>query len=42
MGDVQYCGEYHDACGDIMMHVGDIISTVGGVQYHGGIPFIEI
>ena len=24
---------------DIMMHVGDIMSTVGGVQYRGGIIF---
>ena len=32
--------EYHGGCSvpwkDIMMHVGDIMSTVGGVQYHGG------
>ena len=28
-GGVQYRG-------DIMMHVGDIMSTVEGVQYHGG------
>ena len=32
--------EYHGGCsvlwGDIMMHVGDIMSTVEGVQYHGG------
>ena len=32
-------GGYHDACrGDIMMHVGDIKSTSGDVQYIGGIP----
>ena len=36
VGDVQYCGGYHDARGDIMMHVGDIMSTVEGVQYRGG------
>ena len=32
---VQYCGgvQYR---GDIMMHVWDILSTVGDVQYHGG------
>ena len=29
VGDVQYHG-------DIMMHVGDIMSTVEGVQYRGG------
>ena len=29
MGDVQYCGGYHDARGGIM-------STVEGVQYRGG------
>ena len=36
-------GRYHEYRGgcsvpwrDIMMHVGDIMSTVGGVQYHGG------
>ena len=32
--------EYRGGCsvplGDIMMHVGDIMSTVGGVQYRGG------
>ena len=29
-GGVQYCG-------DIMINVGDILSTVEGVQYRGGI-----
>ena len=29
-------GGYHDACG------GDIMSTMEGVQYHGGIPSFEI
>ena len=45
---VQYYGEYHlcnlstvgggnhDTCGDIMIHVGDIMSIVGGVQYRTG------
>ena len=28
--------------GDIMMHMGDIMSTVEGVQYRGGIPSFEI
>ena len=28
--------------GDIMMHVGDIMSTVEGVQYRGGISSFEI
>ena len=32
--------EYHGGCsvpwGNIMMHVGDIMSTVEGVQYRGG------
>ena len=32
--------EYRGGCsvpwGDIMMHVGDIMSTVEGVQYRGG------
>ena len=32
---VQYRGGYHDAHGDIMSTVGDIMSTVGGVQYSG-------
>ena len=38
----EYCGgylEYHgmfSTVGDIMMHVEDIMSTVGGVQYCGG------
>ena len=39
-GGVQYHGGYHplkcEYRGDIMMHVGDIMSIVGGVQYHGG------
>ena len=37
------CGgylEYRGGClvpwQDIMMHVGDILSTVGGIQYRGG------
>ena len=38
--------EYRGGCsvpwGDIMMHVGYIMSTVEGVQYRGGIPFFEI
>ena len=38
--------EYRGGCsvpwGDIMMHVGDIMSTVEGVQYRGGIPSFEI
>ena len=38
--------EYRGGCsvpwGDIMMHLGDIMSTVGGVQYRGGIPSFEI
>ena len=25
-----------------MMHVGDIMSTLGGVQYRGGIPSFQI
>ena len=29
VGDVQYCGGYHDARGDVM-------STTEGVQYRGG------
>ena len=29
-------GGYLEYRGDIMMHVGDIMSTVEGVQYHGG------
>ena len=33
----QYIGGYHDACGDIMMHVGDIMSTSRGYnEYIGG------
>ena len=42
-GGVQYRGGYHEYRGgcsvswaDIMMHVGDIMSTVEGVQYRGG------
>ena len=42
-GGVQYRGGYHEyggvilsTVGDIMMHVGDIMSTVEGVQYRGG------
>ena len=42
-GGVQYRGGYHEyrgvilnTVGDKMMHVGDTMSTVGGVQYHGG------
>ena len=35
--------EYRGGCsvpwGDIMMHVGDIMSTVEGVQYRGGKVF---
>ena len=35
--------EYRGGCsvpwGDIMMHMGDIMSTVEGVQYHGGKVF---
>ena len=38
--------EYRGGCSvpwrDIMMHVGDIMSTVEGVQYRGGIPSFEI
>ena len=34
-GYLEYHGGYHDANGDIM-------STVGGVQYHGGIPSFVI
>ena len=36
MGGVQYRGGYHNKCGDIMINVGDILSTMGGVQYRGG------
>ena len=32
----EYRGGYLEYCGDIMMHVGDIMSTVEGVQYRGG------
>ena len=36
--------EYRGGCsvpwGDIMMHVGDIMSTVEGVQYRGGKSFL--
>ena len=40
-GGVQYRGGYHEYCGgvilstmgDIMMHVGDIMSTVGGKSF---------
>ena len=28
-GGVQYCGGYHDKCGDILSTVG-VLSTVGG------------
>ena len=40
MGGVQYRGGYHSLKfehhgGDIMIHVGDNMSTVGDVQYHG-------
>ena len=40
-GGAQYCGgylEYHEGCSvlwGIMMHMRDIRSTVGNVQYHG-------
>ena len=46
VGDVQYIGRcsvhredrYHEHIGgDITMHVGDIMSTSGDVQYIGGI-----
>ena len=43
MGVFSTVGGYHDACGDILSTVEDIVinkgyilSTVGGVQYHGG------
>ena len=29
MGDVQYCGEYHDKCGGYLQYY-------GGAQYHRG------
>ena len=36
MGDyLEYCGVF-STVGDIMMHVGDIMSIVEGVQYRGG------
>ena len=41
-GYLEYRGGCSVPCEDIMMHVGDIMSTVGGVQYHGGIPSFEI
>ena len=37
--------EYRGGCSvpwGFMMHVGDIMSTVEGVQYCGGIPSFEI
>ena len=33
-GDIIFCNL--STVGNIMMHVGDIMSTVGGVQYRGG------
>ena len=41
-GYLEYCGGCSVPWGDIMMHVGDIMSTVEGVQYRGGIPSFEI
>ena len=45
LGGVQYIGGYHEYIGgcsvhreDIMMNVGDTMSTSGDVQYIGGIP----
>ena len=36
-GYLEYCGRCSVPWeGDIMMHVGDIMSTVEGVQYHRG------
>ena len=35
-GYLEYHGEYSVPWADIMMHMGDIMSTVRGVQYHGG------
>ena len=38
--------EYREGCsvpwGDIMMHMGDIMSTVEGVQYRGGNIFCHL
>ena len=33
-------GGYLEYRGDIMMHVGDIMSTVEGVQYRAGKSFV--
>ena len=37
---VQYRGGCSVPSGDIMINVGDILSTVGGVQYRGGISWV--
>ena len=45
-GYLEYCGGcsvpwgMFSTVGDIMMHVGDIMSTVEGVQYRGGKSFV--
>ena len=36
-GYLEYCGGCSVPWGDIMINVGDILSTVEGVQYRGGI-----
>ena len=37
-GDVQYIGEYHDACGGYHEYIRGYYEYIGGVQYIGGIP----
>ena len=41
-GGVQYCGGYHDKCGDILSTVGAVQYRGGylGVQYRGGKSFV--
>ena len=39
-GYLESCGGCSVPWGDIMMHVGDIMSTDEGVQYRGGKSFV--
>ena len=42
VGDVQYRGGYHDARGDIMMHVWGYHEYRGGCSVPWGIPSFEV
>ena len=40
-GDIINTSGVFSTSGDIMMHVGDVISTSEDVQYIGGIPWLH-